>query len=987
MDLRFLDAIRTLTLCDIQVEKNKLNEQLSAIECLRLAPDDEIYQQGLLQALRSSNEVVVTAATLASIERFKRLPEDSELIDRIMLKMLDTCFLDLVGQTRTSTGQQNAKNAAALLNAIAQFLEEHPLQYEHHRSRLLARARQVQYIDGTKIFANAVVDFQKKLGEGKRSDNFVANELHHLRKYEAYSTESTKEATLLSYLRSDRHISLMQTDEYLFSSYKALLNIQNKESSRQAILFAFDNLIKWAKEIPQAGEAFQPLFQDVVERPHSIIRWKERNQQVMHYLQLHRQLLPGQNQVGDVFELLKTKYDADKSEDILIKGVQLLQNLPLMRHRSKELCGFILLPSRRGRSLEVWKALLTLVGKLVSGLADFKVSDEKESTPIEESRNKLLRRNKFLKKVLEHDALFRKLLQQISFDQSLILHDSETVAANIREQAWRTLLRCLPYERKALYAEGLQANNRVFFVATLEEAANHGQRMLWPLLAKNWHIIVDVSQPKVQRQQYLYAVCDYFERTRNYEAVQSNGNQTAPLIALALDDQDEAARHYAEQAIIKAGYKLELEKEQQRREILRLSDEITASNDRIIEAEKKQRALSLQSIDAQTEHSQTILQVQDLQQQQETLVTAGFITTANQEVSLARIRENLERTLEEAEQQLSILRGLTDRISTVLSESKELHGTMESLVQRQRYYESKINNLEKNIENCNRRIRDAVDQANRAQNNLNNAERELNSLYPPVASNENYDQENSKYLNKKKKLDSNIRNYRSKIDGAERTQNDQRRSIENHRNQIRNNEREINRLRQEINQLRTSIKEIENRVGSLRREYSERRVTWESLQRKVSELRSQMNQMEHQFQQENQATQTRHRSVMQQLQQQQNQLQKIQQNMQNLSHKINSNNDYLEKQKIHNQRLGQALDSGYQHSHDIASQAIPSSSQSDHEAFSLELQLETLILQEQEGNVIFNTKIQQFLDDKLKAQQGSRSAPQHSSPKSAKVNA
>ncbi len=316
---------------------------LAAVAVLRDAPGEEVWNRGLLAGLRSRQPEVTEATVEAVIGRLARLPA-KEQQDGLMAAVLDACFLNLSGRPRAVRGAGDEETrradrleraAARLLEALSRHLRDHDPALEHHRSRILSRARQLKYLAGRGDFADAVVAFQDGLAQGERGDDLVAAEIAWRRQLDLYTSPEAAEPTLLAYLGADRRLPLERVSQELFQAYRLLLACQTKERARRAILAAMDNLIRWLDQTPQTAPAREQSFGELMQRARIGVPRDQLLPALGRQLDAHLELLPGRDHPEDLWCQLVARYDAAAGEDILVRGLELLRRLPLVRLRPR----------------------------------------------------------------------------------------------------------------------------------------------------------------------------------------------------------------------------------------------------------------------------------------------------------------------------------------------------------------------------------------------------------------------------------------------------------------------------------------------------------------------------------------------------------------------------------------------------------------------------------------------------------------------------
>jgi predicted nucleic acid-binding Zn-ribbon protein len=974
---KFIKATRILSSYnEPSVDNHTAVEQ--AIKHLRDAPPQKRWDRWLLQGLRCMDSELVSQTVTACVYRLHHF-SDAEWQDSFMGIILDACFSNLSGRSRRHTSSEkntgraekgrvnlHEQAAAKLIREIANHLRKHPLKMEHHRTRLLTRARQIVHLEGKGDLADAVADFQYALGEGAElSDNMVAAQLYLLRKLESYQSSKTTEPTLLAFLKQDKQLPLETIPQALFQNYRFLLNYHAKENAYKAILETMGNVIHWLDNIPWDGEGRDALVGDILKNVHiKKPTWDELTLPVRLHLEVQLELLPGTTHPEDLLNLLRTKYAANvkQSEDILIRGLELLQRCPMIRYRVDELCEFIDEPGKRQRSEKVWYAFLALVEKLLTGLADFRLVDQKVLGKEEAKRNKAM------EQILAPDKKLQSLLRKISIDETWI-------AAGIRERAWRILLRSLPQERNDLYAEGL---NGRFFIATLEEAAQQHQRSLWDLLISKWDQFVSVEIPAAERQARIKAIADYFRQTRVFEGVQNDG-QIGPMLQLALDDQDSDVRQFAENAIISSGYALELQRERQRRELLRLSDERTETHHQVIKFDKALSDLNNQASEVQTKRADHALEIQALIQARELIVTQGWINSSHMQVDLGEVGEQLEQALREARKQLRSLTDLQQRMNEGLSESRQAYRQTDRLVSEQKNYEREQRKLEQQLSQAQSTLQQSQSEFSAAKRELNR----LNNSYPSQPNSIPSDPDEARrvkqnYENAESEHRRRIYRQESTVNQLYRRINDCKHEINHCRNGIAQAENTLDRLQQEINQIRTRISDIERRIEGLRVEFKQGQATWKELHSKIDRLDRQTRAIKEKYAAERQSLQTKVNQNSDTYRNEQAALNQAESSLQQLYTQVNTTKEQLDYHETRHQELIQAIESGRQNYDEVGDQANQQSRQADATGFSLQAREEQKTQENQESRVFYAHGIKEELKTQpAPSTRQERKRPQH----------
>ena len=940
-------------------------EVLAAVERLRDAPPGGHWDRGLLGGLRSLRPKVVDTTARAAVERLLRL-DRAEQRDSLIGAILDACFLNLSGRPRRARAEDRDETrradafetaAARLVEELSRFLEDRPLALEHHRSRLLAHCRNIAHLPGRGKLAEAIVAFQRALADGERSDQQAAAALFEARRSDLYSSSLTTEPTLLAYLHQDRRLAVEGAGPELFAAYRRLLVVQTKERSRRALLAAMDNLIAWLDQLPQDAAAREALLGDV-QRARVQVRWADLDRRLCRHLEIHRELAAPDLGEGDLLTLLRRRWAAAESDDLLIRGLQVLRRLPLLRLRSAEICGFVLGHGRRRRSAAVWRALLELVGALLTGLSDFVLSREALGRS-EQSLNRARRR------LLADDGRFRALLHRLATDTSLEISNDASVAAEVRELAWRTLFRSLPENRVELLQEGLLEHQDRFFFATLEEAAASRQRELWRVVLGRWdELVAERGQPE-ERRRRLCAVADAFRSTSNFDAVQDGGDEEAgadrlgPMIRLALDDPDGEVRGAADAAVVAAGFALELQRERQRRELLRLRDELTETNGRIIGIEDEIGGLTHDVTEVQVARSGHSFEVQGLLGRRDLLVTDGWLTTADTQVDLEEVRAALRAALAAAAAELELLHALRRRMAGEERAVQQVHAAIRSLVGEQE-------RLEAAIESYSRQAEQAARNAERAGRESAARQHELEGLRMPVApvphdDPERHQRQVAEYDNQVARYRSRVWDLRNRITALDGEENSARAALESCRRQIAEADSSHTRVGHEIRREHERIDAIRQRIDGLEREFRARQATCEEVRREIASLQAEVQRIDHRFEGERRSQRARLDGNRAEIDGEQSHLERLRSEIATLSEQLNARGHELDDQRTRGQRLVQAIDSGRENYERVAAEADERSAAADAAGASHQRATEQERREEQETLVLYAEGVERAL--------------------------
>jgi len=924
-------AIQTLAAAQLAVTGIPLAEELGAVRRLGAAPAEDLWNRGLLIGLHSRRPEVVEATVRAAVDRLARLT-DPEAQDGLLSAILDACFLHLPGgKSRAGRVDGEAAQhsiateqaAGRLVTAVGRHLRTSPPELEHHRARLLARARQIKHREGWGFLAAAVVALQKDLATGEGSDALVAEELGRLRKLDLYTSSHSAETALLAYLDSDHELPLEQVSQELWQAYRILLAVQTKERASRAILRAMDNLTHWLDATPQSPRARREVLGEVVQMARLSVPRDQLQPRIGRHLEAHLELLPGKDHPQDLLSQLRTRYDAAEGEEILVKGLELLRRLPLVRLRSAELRDFILAPARRQRSAAVWQALLSLIESLVTGIADLVPSRE----ALDAREQKRLR---LLRELLAQDHMLRDLLYRLATDRTLDLSHDPQVDAQARETAWRILLRCLPPDRVERQREGLLDHEGRFFFATLEEAGRGHRRELWEALLEHWDDLFGTGGWSAgERHRRLRAVADFFRQTRDYAALREEAGGLGPLLGLAFDDPDGEVREMAEAALVESGYGLEVERERERRRLLALRDRLSESNQKVIAYETDIARLGQEAVTTQVGRAEQALAVQDLLQKREGELTDGWIFTSALQVDLEEVRIELMEAMERAEEEMVLLRQLQRRMQQEHAAAQQVHGAVESLVRQQEQREGELQSLRA--------------QRARAESALAQARSEVESLssrYSSVSNNpprrpsgtgdperdqarlDEYRRDCDRHASELRHLSSRIAEAKGDVQSASS-------EIASCERQISAVEAELRQLQARINELKNTMRDLRNRIEGLGRDLARQEATLAALRHLIEQLAAQSREL--QARQEAHARQVGASLAAntRQIQETQSRLRDIQERLQELSVRLNQTGHLRDQQKTESQRLVQAIDSGREQYDRVAQRAVPESRQAD----------------------------------------------------------
>ncbi len=627
---------------------------------------------------------------------------------------------------------------------------------------------------------------------------------------------------------------------------------------------------------------------------------------------------------------------------------------------------------REKRSAAAWHALLDLVATFTTGLADFVLTRD-------ELTRRESRRLRALRAFLEHDEVFRSLIRRLATDTELTVSDDAEVEAEVRRHAWRILLRALPEERLELYREGLTGHGRLFLFVTLEEAAQARQREAWSLLVEHWAGLLDGGLEPEQRRARALAVAEVFRQTRNFTGVQEEAGEPAPgsdagralrdgsehlgpMLRLVLDDADPEVRTIAEQAVVDAGYALELERERQRRLLLELRDRLSASNQRVIELEGQIHRLGDEATAAQMRRAENGLEVQTLLRGRDLCVTRGWLDTADLTVDLEEVRSELQAALAAGQQALERLHQLRRAMQAEHQEARQVHATIQSLVRDQEHQESEIARLERQQAQAERdltRARDAQAAAERQRSSLQSS--------PPAGPRNTGDEEQNRreqaaYRNRHDRWQRDIANLGRDIArlGSE---------IQTCDNRIRHCEQGIAAARQAWEQLqrridatRSRINEIRGRILQLEQRFGVQQRQCEEIRREIARLRVRLDEVERRMNEVRAHNRSELGDNTTALEHQRRELESQHEQLQQLSTQLNQVGDDHDRQRTRSQRLVQDIDGGRENYDRVSGEARTASATADASGSGRQQAHEREVLTDQEIQVHYTEGMGQAIE-------------------------
>lgn len=960
-----LTFVHTLCLTGHETEGvpgNLQQNQLDAIQALEYAPFTYEINHTLLLGLHSACLEVINATTKACLSRLTRMNNKDKA--ELMGLILDTCFLNLTGRRPVGHGSDTNEErriiqlesaVVRLLKAVVYELLSNPIEYEHHISRILSRARQIQHLEDAQELADVTVQFQHLLADDdSRTYHYDAVELQKQRQSETYESPTSSESSLRAYLENDARLSIRDVPQHLIRLYRVLLSVQSGVKKKAVLLKALDNLTKWLQEVPSLGaDEWEDHVQEMVSRARVGVKWETLNLNVVRYLEFQLELLPGSSHSEDLFKMLQNKYAFGEHEEILIAGLRLLAFMPVIRTRVDELTDFILARGKQYRSIKVWRSIIGLIEAHVTGLDDTVLT-------IEDLTKKDQQLFRVISQILEPDNRMRSLLYQLSTTDGRLSNNPD-IEVEVRQTAWRILLRCLPANRARLYQEGLLQHDGRFFLATLQEAASQSQRILWDVLLTHWDELMGTTVPETVRTERLYAVADYFEATRHFDALRCSEDEQGHLIKLALDDRKQEIRELFFNKILAAGYRLEIEKELQRRDILHKRQMLTQSNQKVIKYKDELSRLHNKTVEQQKLKAVHVLDIQTGLQEREQLVTGGWITTSQFQVMFEEVREELIGTLEQAAQEYEALQELQRQMRVELENSRIAANQINGLVKDQKRREYERETLQKQLNNASSQLSGVQSELNNITSQIRNLERSTGFPPPRTGNQETDNRAIDQYNHRVNRIRWEIQALKNQTSKLEGQGFELKRMIEHCENGIERESNEIEHLQGQINKLRSEISSIEHPVSSIRSDFRAVQAKWRKLQQAIEQLRARADETAEQNVREQERTRSELSHNTRAIEKQQQNLRQVYNEIHRLSDLIDQVGHSHDVQVTRSQQLVQAIDSGRHNYEDLAQRAVLESAHANDIGCTKEKRHEQQTVEKQESKVQYAYGVQEAL--------------------------
>ncbi len=928
--------------------------QIAALDALAHMRFAEHIDSVILMGLRSSSQKVVKHTIKICEQRLTAMTDDNSLTQLIEL-ILNDCFLNLSGRQVSTRGDDEDDRilseegaAAQLFKTVQQVLLEKRLIHDHHIARVLARSRQIAHLEGTGELAKAIVKFQMVLA----MNNADAEEIARLRRNEAYLSPKTSEATLLAYLEMDARLPLEKVSSDLIRIYRLMLGIQTE---RDVVIGALRNLTRWLDEIPIPGSTAWDGQLENMHRAKPETQWQDfENLYICQHLLFQYEFLAGRNAKGDLHPddflgLLQKRYAAPVHAVQLIAGLQFLRRLPALRGRVDDLQAFVLEDGKYQRSKAVWEAFIGLIESQVTGLEAIIPTDQ---TDLNDQQQRRLR---LMKKSLQADQQLRDLLKTLATDFTQKWSVNAEIEAYLRERAWRALIRCLPSDKSTLFRQGLCDFQGRFFLATIDEAKNTAQRGLWTVLESHWDQLLGTSVPEKTRNERLEALAEWFEATRPIAGVLNQGNDFGRVIRIALNSAEPMQERYW-QAVIDAGYHLELEKENQRRQVIKNRDDLTRSNSKILQWEAEIANVNKDLTQTQLSKAEQVLDVQGKLAQRDRLITRGWLSTTQLQIDLAELREQLVQVLKMAGVESIEIANLQRRMADEQRASQSLREAINTLVNQQASEEKRRDGL----------VRDsnaAMREKDTAQSNYNRAKSELAGLSAPTQAGndqeamDHWQRAQQAYERKRNQIDSRIRECERQISGLNI-------AITALSKQISASEQAISLRQSDVNRNRGEIANIERRINQIQIDYNRGVTRWQKLRNEIKQLQSKEADISSVFEGQRAREQSDLKNNTAEVKKIQQNLDEIHAKVASLSNSLNTHGHQRDTQITRSQELVQAIHAGRKNYDDLSERAIPISANIDHLGHGQELATQFALQETQSERAQYAYASQRALKDR-----------------------
>ncbi len=964
-----VDAMRTLAAAPSDRARGEPEER-RAVATLRRAPPEVCWDRALLLGMQSQHPAVVTDAVKAVVHRLERRTEPSAISD-LMTAILDVCFWNLSGRDitrRTATKAEVAtalafeRAASALIRQISDLLEARPDAFRMQRARLLSRSRAIAHLPGGSNLHSAVLRFQRSLGSADTPSAKIGRDIDRVRQFDAMVTASTNQAMLLSILRYDETRSILAIDASWLGAYRTMIAVQETARARQAMGHALRNLVRWLDELPVTDTAREDVLPDLAATAGlATAPWDGLERRVVRHFEAHMELLPGPDHAHDLLVQMRTRFSSATHQDLLALGFRVLKRLPMVRYRSAELEEFLRAAVGEERSFDTWLAAIELVEHLATGLDDFVLTREALTA-------KERRRTRALEALLSHDRRLRALLYELATDPRWRISEDPTVSDQVRDAAWRALLRVRPSNVDGLIREGLFEHDGRLFIATVEQTAQAHERALWEAVLPRFEEIerdLDASR----RATRLTALAKAFERTRNFEALRAEPGALGPMLDLVFEENDGGepteVANQAEKSVSAAGYQLEISRERIRRRLIRLRQALTTSNDRVMALEAELTALSNEASQRRLDRVDHALRVQELLQERDVAITRSMTLTADVIARCVQARRELRAQLAEAANAERELSQLQDAMDRHCDHMQQLAAQVESLVARQKTLCDEAAALRREAASA---MRSAAANESRADS----LERRRRNMTPPSRPTRTGDPDQDRAANSR--YDDDLSSFHSTLNDLERQARSCRSDAAADRRRASSCETRANEADGQVRALQGTIDDLQGDVHAgeqhtvaLNDRFCAQAETCLELRRAIERLIDRIDGLEAEADQRRRtlrATAQQNRALVAQAQAD---LETLQARLQTIARQMNRTGHALDDQKTQSQTFVQNIESDREEYDRVGDRADGESAQADATGHSLNERDRVNRLRRQEAAVLYTERIERATADKPKA--------------------
>ena len=874
---------------------------------------------------------------------------------------------------------------------------------------MLTIARQIR-VTPNQHLAKAVIAVIKNFAQENRLDAPVILRLNLRRKLETYCSPDSDRGTILEYLVRDSDESIEVLNLEWFQAYRTLMLVH--DDKEDVILQACRNLRGWLSQLPNSYEQRMAFMKDAERARRGTFDLVGR--QVSLHLEAHTVFLPGKRAEDDLLVHLQNRYNNQHDWAVAAAGLKVLRYLPNMRARAKDVCDY--LQDKHQFHGDFWQAAFDLIEHLITGLPDVVPTLQTEQDILSASLQTMLSQRPYLKpriypllQVIRHDKQFSetfwddalRVMEQMVLQQPDIISEVEDWTAEVpvaeleqlvrrrkkqararktllqadaqlrhflyslshdanhrpevRQKAWRILLSSLPQERESYYREVLTRPSHELFMTSLEVAEQTMQRDIWKWLADTWQELTTPSAPK--RRERLAQVCQTLKKLRHFGMVSPLGNGLpSPLISLALDDHDAEIRHLAKEAIGEAGYGAELEREEQRREAVRLRKELAEIENSVLELEAQGKALQRQVWEEQSKQQQYEQEIQHHLQNARAIVSQSYIATAQLQVELQDIQNQLSEELRRAKPQERFLQSLANQLAMQSKGQAKCQEELNRLVTRRERAEKRISNAERTRREAQQAIKEAYDK-------IQNISRRQPPTAPEIVDRDpQAERKRKKY---QKECEKFKKEQQKEIKREEQARERAERRVADGKKMIREIRHEVRALESGIEQVSHRRAEVEAQVQALRNDFSNQEAILNQIRARIAKLEHDSNALRARIREIQQKQEAERRQAEQNLASSKRRLSEVTNKIHRLSQSINQVQLDIREAQAQAQTLQERIATVQTRHQNLSEEALSASPQIDQQAAEAKRVLEWKEWETQESLIFYTHAIK----DALKHQQ------------------